>query len=196
MRDPIAHFEWGSVEGGFALIAGVHDTGHPRRVRAGAGFVSSHGAIVEGDQKIPFGEPFACLVPAQPEERRVAEPMTGTLLAAGERQFAMAELAYRRYRLFRDHSGLFRAFAMLRTSKDILAFANRYGPLGADASIAVTETVPGEPWKRGLHLVWAEPLTYWQREAAAMREVLAIWEKLRERRTEHVRGQAGGGERR
>lgn len=174
MTEPMPTFEWGTLKSGFAIITGVFRTGHPRRSRTSASFVSSHGAIVEADQRLPFNTPLEFLVPARRTDRRPAEPMTAELVRASERQFAMAEFDHAGHALFRDHSGLFRSFADVRSHENILHFANRFGPLGGDASVAIAEVVPEEPWKQSLEMIWAEPLSLWQAEAKHMQEVVAL----------------------
>ena len=180
MRKLVTEFEWGTVDGGFAWIDGVFRDNHPRRSRAGAQFISSHGAIVEGGQRINFDTPLKFLVPAIAEVRKEASLLPEGLAEASERQFAIADLDDQTYSLFEYHTGLFRAFAELDSPEVILSFANQFGPLGADASISIVDVVPEEPWKMGLDLFWAEPLAVWLNEVTAMSEAIALWDALHE----------------
>ncbi len=101
------------------------------------------------------------------------------LTQASAAQFAMADLAYNRSAPFEEQTGLFHAFAKLKSEEDVIAFANQFGPLGADLLTAIVDVVPGEPGKQGLNLYWAEPIDLWQSEANAMARVIGLWDLIR-----------------
>ena len=71
------------------------------------------------------------------------------------------------------------------TEKGILAFANRYGHLGADVEgwFTFTET-PGGPERHAL----AEPLDEWKHNIVWLRETLRLWKWVREENTEALSG--------
>jgi hypothetical protein len=174
MAQLMTNFEWGTLKSGFAPVDGVFLPIHPRRSRGEASFVSSYGAIVGNDYRLPFDEPLRFIAPTQLADRKEATLLAKGLSEASEAQFAMAELEHRRYAPSDAQTGLFRDFADLRSEADIIAFANRFGPLGADLSLAIVDVVPEEPWKRGIVLYWAEPLKLWRAEARAMACVVGL----------------------
>ena len=176
MSDLIAELNWGTLERGFAWVDGVFQQIHPRRSRGGAAFVSTHGAIVEEQHRVPFDKPAKFLAPAERTDRKEATLLKESLQEASEPQFTIADLTFDRYSVFKDQTGLFREFASLETPDDFLEFANRFGPLGADASISIVDTVADEPWKKGLFLYWAEPLTFWRDETRLVNEVTSLWD--------------------
>lgn len=180
MAELVAQLEWGTLEGGFAWVDGVFRETFPWCARGEAMFVSSHGAVVSPESRIPYEKPLKFLAPARRENRQAVDQTPDGMTLASERDFALADLTAGRYSLFEDHTGLFRAFASLKTSDDILGFANRYGPLGADASVAIVDVVPEEPWKMGLVPYWAEPLMIWQQETRRMATVVGLWDLIRE----------------
>ena len=138
----IRDFTWGTLEDGFAVVDGVFRETHPWRSRDGATFVSSHGAIVTSDHRLEYDKPLRFLAPMDRADRREAGLMREDLIAASGAQFAMADLGHDRYTPFEEHTGLFRAFAALRSEADVIAFANRFGPLGADLSTAPALVLP------------------------------------------------------
>jgi hypothetical protein len=176
MPDLIAELEWGTLERGFAWVDGVFQHIHPRRSRGGAAFVSTHGAIVEEQHRVPFDKPAKFLAPAERSDQKEATLMKEGLHEASETLFAIADLKSGRYSVFKDQTGLFREFAGLKTPDDFLIFANRFGPLGGDACISVVNVVPHEPRMKGLFLFWTEPLTFWQAETRLLNEVVGLWD--------------------
>lgn len=180
MSSLIRNFEWGTLEGGFAAVDGAFRETHPRYSRGGATFVSSHGAIVTSDYSLPYDAPLRLLAPAQLADRMEARHLPADMALASQAQFAMADLEHERYEPFAEQSGLFRTFAGLRSEADIVAFANRFGPLGADLSVAIVDDVPeGEPWMKGVALYWAEPIEQWLAEAQEMARAISLWELIR-----------------
>lgn len=174
----IRDFAWGTLEGGFAAVDGTFRETHPWRSRDGVTFVSSHGAIVTSDHRLPYDKPFRFLAPAERADRKEAGLLREDLIAASEAQFAMADLRHDRYSPFDSQTGLFRAFAALRSEADVIAFANRFGPLGADLSTAIVDAVPEESGKFGLELYWAEPIAQWLVEASDMARVVSLWDLI------------------
>jgi hypothetical protein len=99
----------------------------------------------------------------------------------------------RAYKPLREHTGLFREFAATEPTRDgIVAFANRYGRLGAPARIDILppeldqdseaaarwsmdlgEPVAGFPVRSG------EPFGVWCYEILAMHRAVELWEMLR-----------------
>lgn len=174
----IRKFEWGTLKGGFVADDGVFREIHPWRSRDGATFVSSHGATVTSDNRLPYDKPLRFLVPTEPADRKVAGLMKEDLIAASEPQFAMTDLEHGRYSPFDKQTGLFRAFAALRSEADIVAFANRFGPLGTDLSTAIVDVVPEMSELMGIELYWAEPIDQWLAEAADMARAISLWELI------------------
>ena len=174
----IRDFEWGTLEDGFAVVDGAFRETHPWRSRDGATFVSSRGAIVTSDHRLPYDKPFRFLAPMQRADRRDAGLLREDLIAASEAQFAMADLRHDRYAPFDSQTGLFHAFAAVKSEADAIAFANRFGPLGADLSIAIVDVVPEEPWKMRTDLYWAEPIEKWLAEARDMARAISLWELI------------------
>ena len=175
MRD----FAWGTLESGFVLVDGVFRTNHPRYSRGGATYVSSHGAIVTSDYRLPFDKPLKFLAPVRLADRKEAMLTSEGLEQASEMQFSMAGLVHGRYRPFDEQTGLFRKFSAVRSSADVVAFANHFGPLGADLSIAIVDGVAGDPSKMGLELYWAEPIAQWLAEAEEMARIISLWDLIR-----------------
>ncbi|MCH8863577.1 MAG: hypothetical protein IID51_13890 [Proteobacteria bacterium] len=96
-------------------------------------------------------------------------------------RIAMADLRHDRYAPFDSQTGLFHAFGALRSEADVIAFANRFGPLGADLSTAIVNVVREEPWKTSIEPYWAEPIDLWLAEACAMARVVSLWELIQAR---------------
>lgn len=178
MAHLIPNFSWGSLKGGFSVVDGVFRRSHPRRSRGEAAFVSGHGAIVSGDHRLAFDEPGKFIAPSRHADRKEASLLKEGLVQASEAQFAMADLRQSRYAPFDEQTGLFRNFAEIHSDKDIITFANRFGPLGADLSTAIVDVVPEEPWKMGTSLFWAEPIEYWRAEAEDMARVIILSELI------------------
>ena len=175
----IRKFEWGTLKGGFAAVDGAFRETHPWRSRDGVMFVSSHGAIVTSDHRLEYDKPLRFLAPMERADRREAGLMREDLIAASGAQFAMADLGHDRYSPFEKHTGLFRAFAAMRSEADVVVFANRFGPLGADLSTAIVDVVPEVSWMRSTDLYWAEPIDQWLIEASDMARVVSLWDMVR-----------------
>lgn len=173
-------FTWGTLAGGFAVGDGVFRHNHPRYSRGGVTYVSSHKAIITADDRLPFDTPLRVLVPARTGDRRL-ENLTGEgLTAVNAPQFALGHLAAGHYAPFETHTGLFRQFAALGTEADVVDFANRYGPLGADLSLVVVDVAPDDPEKKGAVFYWAEPIGQWLAEAQQMANVIGLWDLIRD----------------
>lgn len=178
MTHLVSNFSWGTLKEGFASVDGVFREIHPRRSRGEASFVSSHGAIATGDHRLVFDAPLKFLAPALRDDRREATLLPEGLAEASEAQFAMSDLKHGRYVPFDDQTGLFRDFATLQSEAEIIAFANHFGPLGADLSIAIVDVVPEETWKKSIALYWAEPIELWKAEALDMARVVSLWDLI------------------
>ena len=174
----IRSFEWGTVEGGFAVVDGVFREIHPWRSRDGVTFVSSHGAVVTSDHRLPYDTPLRFLAPMERADRKEAGLLKEDLIVASETLFAMVDLEHGHYAPFDKQTGLFRTFATLRSEAEIIAFANRFGPLGADLSTAIVHVEAEEPLKMGTFLYWAEPIEHWLAEAADMASVVSLWDLI------------------
>jgi hypothetical protein len=85
-------------------------------------------------------------------------------------------LNYRVYTPLEDHRNLFTIFAGVKTSDDVLQFAESYGHLGICTEFFVASTLRGPtPLKRG------ERITDWQNEALIMAAVLNLWSRIQEK---------------
>ena len=81
----------------------------------------------------------------------------------------------RQYRPLEEFSGLFRVFAGTELTRvAILAFANRFGPLGGNLSIPIVENV-----QKTQPIDFGEMLFAWGQEIRAMWDVVKLWDLVR-----------------
>lgn len=176
-------FTWGVPKSGFRWAEGTHRPHYLRYVRSGVTFESALGRRASDRNEIQVDEPQPVLVPADPEDQKLASYDFDYDNLTYGKEFSPARHSGRQYSLAETATGLFWSFAELETQDQILDFADKWGALGGDISVAVS--LAGSPEEKiitGLSgekifydkQIWSEPLGFWVEEIWQMNAALTL----------------------